>query len=30
MTTIPEPTGRRAYGMRRDSVSVPLHHLFTI
>jgi hypothetical protein len=28
MTTILEPMGRRAYGMRGDSVSAPLHHLF--
>jgi hypothetical protein len=30
MTTIPKPTGRRAYGMRGDSVLAPLHHLFTV
>jgi hypothetical protein len=30
MTTIPEPMGRRTYEMRGDSVSVPLHHLFTV
>jgi hypothetical protein len=30
MTTIPEPTGHRAYGMRGDSVSVPLHHHFAV
>jgi hypothetical protein len=30
MTTFPEPTGRRASGMRGDSVSVPLHHHFTV
>jgi hypothetical protein len=30
MTTILEPTGRRACGMCRDSVSVPLHHLFAV
>jgi hypothetical protein len=29
MTTILEPTGRRAYGMREDSVLALLHHLFT-
>jgi hypothetical protein len=29
MTTIPEPTGRRTYEMRGDSISVSLHHLFT-
>jgi hypothetical protein len=26
----PRPTGRRAYGMRGDSVSAPLHHHFTV
>jgi hypothetical protein len=30
MTTIPEPTGRRAYGMRGDSVLAPLHHHFIV
>jgi hypothetical protein len=30
MTTFPEPIGRRASGMRRDSVSASLHHHFTI
>jgi hypothetical protein len=30
MTTILEPTGHRAYVMRRDSVSAPLHHLFVV
>jgi hypothetical protein len=30
MTTILEPTGRCAYGMRGDSVLVPLHHLFAV
>jgi hypothetical protein len=30
MTTIPEPTGRHAYGMRGDSVSALLHHLFAV
>jgi hypothetical protein len=30
MTTIPEPTGCRAYGMRGYSVSAPLHDLFAI
>jgi hypothetical protein len=30
MTTFPKPTGRRAYGMRGDSVLVPLHHHFTV
>jgi hypothetical protein len=28
MTTFPELTGCHAYGMRGDSVLVPLHHLF--
>jgi hypothetical protein len=28
MTTIPKPTGFRAYEMRGDFVSVPLLHLF--
>jgi hypothetical protein len=30
MTTIPEPTGLRAYGMCGDSVSAPLLHLLII
>jgi hypothetical protein len=30
MTTIPELTGRRAYGMRGNSVSAPLHHHFAV
>jgi hypothetical protein len=30
MTTIPEPMRRRAYGMRGDSVSAPLHHHFVV
>jgi hypothetical protein len=30
MTTFPEPMGRRASGMRGDSVSAPLHHHFTV
>jgi hypothetical protein len=30
MTTIPEPTGLCAYGMRGDSVSAPLLHLFVV
>jgi hypothetical protein len=30
MTTIPEPMGRRAYGMRGDFVSAPLHHHFIV
>jgi hypothetical protein len=30
MTTIPEPMGRRAYGMRGDSVLAPLHHHFAV
>jgi hypothetical protein len=30
MTMIPEPTGRRAYGMCGDFVSVPLHQLFVV
>jgi hypothetical protein len=30
MTMILEPTGRRAYEMRGDSVSAPLHHHFTV
>jgi hypothetical protein len=30
MTMFPEPTGRRAYGIREDSISVPLHHHFVV
>jgi hypothetical protein len=30
MTTIPKPTGRRAYGMCGDSVYVPPHHHFVV
>jgi hypothetical protein len=30
MTTIPKPTGFRAYEMRGDFVSVPLLHLFVV
>jgi hypothetical protein len=30
MTTIPELTGRHAYGIRGDSVSALLHHLFAV
>jgi hypothetical protein len=30
MTTIPEPSGRHAYGMHGDSVLASLHHHFTV
>jgi hypothetical protein len=30
MITIPEPMGLRAYGMRGDSISVPLLHLLVV
>jgi hypothetical protein len=30
LITIPEPTRRRAYGMRGDYVSAPLHHHFAV
>jgi hypothetical protein len=30
MTTFSEPMGRRASGMRGDSISAPLHHHFTV
>jgi hypothetical protein len=30
MTTIPEPTGLCAYGMRGDSISAPLLHLLVV
>jgi hypothetical protein len=30
VTTIPELMGRRAYGVRGDSISTSLHHLFAV
>jgi hypothetical protein len=30
MTTIPEPTRHRTYGIRGESISTPLLHLFVV